>query len=116
MTLSKVIASAFLLTFSLPLAAQAQGIPGGAAHGAYVGERTAGPVGAVVGGAVGGVIGGIEGVLGTDRRYYDGSRVYVDGAPYAARPHRFKRSRHSHRMKRHRGARYSHVSRASRYR
>src|SRR5256885_10896228 len=40
-------------------AAQAQGIPGGAAHGFYEGNRRAGPVGAVVGGAVGGVIGGV---------------------------------------------------------
>lgn len=114
MTLSKVIASAFLLTFTLPLAAQAQGIPGGAAHGAYVGEQQAGPVGAVVGGAVGGVIGGIEGVLGTDRRYYAGP--YADAGPYAARPHRFKRNRYSHRMKRHRTPRYSQASRSSRYR
>lgn len=35
-----------------PLSAQAQGIPDGIQHGAFVGDQTAGPVGAVVGGAV----------------------------------------------------------------
>jgi hypothetical protein len=59
-----LIASAFIATFTVPLAAHAQGVPGGIAHGIYEGDRRAGPVGAVVGGAVGGVIGGIEGVLG----------------------------------------------------
>ena len=52
-----------------PLAAQAQGVPGGIAHGAYVGNQQAGPIGAVVGGAVGGVIGGVEGVLGIGPTY-----------------------------------------------
>jgi hypothetical protein len=55
-----------------PLAAQAQGIPDGVAHGAYVGNQDAGPIGAVVGGAVGGVVGGVEGLLGvgpTDTSY-----------------------------------------------
>jgi len=51
-----------LAAIATPLtAAQAQGIPDGAAHGAYVGNSAAGPIGAVVGGAVGGVIGGVEG-------------------------------------------------------
>ena len=59
-----LIASALVATFWAPLAAHAQGVPGGIAHGIYEGNRRAGPVGAVVGGAVGGVIGGIEGVLG----------------------------------------------------
>ena len=49
-------------------AAQAQGVPGGAAQGAREGERAAGPVGAVVGGVVGGVAGGVAGVLGVDQR------------------------------------------------
>jgi len=52
-----------------PLAAQAQGIPGGVTHGVYEGNRIAGPVGAVVGGAVGGVIGGVEGLLGVGPAY-----------------------------------------------
>ncbi len=59
-----LIATALVATFAVPLAAQAQGVPGGIAHGMYEGNRRAGPVGAVVGGAVGGVLGGIEGVLG----------------------------------------------------
>jgi hypothetical protein len=58
-----LIGSAFLAVLAMPLAAQAQGVPGGAAHGFYEGNRIAGPVGAVVGTAV-------EGVLGLDQRYY----------------------------------------------
>ena len=61
-----LIASVLVATLSGPLVAQAQGVPGGVAHGIYEGNRRAGPVGAVVGGAVGGVIGGIEGVLGVN--------------------------------------------------
>ncbi len=51
-----------------PLAASAQGVPGGVDRGAREGERAAGPVGAVVGGAIGGVVGGVAGVLGVDQR------------------------------------------------
>ncbi len=65
-----LIVSTFAAALVIPLAAHAQGVPGGAAHGFYEGSRIAGPVGAVVGTAVGGVIGGVEGVLGTDQRYY----------------------------------------------
>jgi hypothetical protein len=65
-----LIGSGFLAVLAMPLAAQAQGVPGGAAHGFYEGNRIAGPVGAVVGTAVGGVVGGVEGVLGLDQRYY----------------------------------------------
>ena len=54
--------------FALPLAAQAQGIPGGAAQGAQQGGEAAGPVGAAVGGVVGGVAGGVAGLLGADQR------------------------------------------------
>jgi hypothetical protein len=49
-------------------AAQAQGVPGGAARGAEDGERAAGPLGAVVGGVSGGVAGGVAGILGADQR------------------------------------------------
>lgn len=59
-----VLAGVFFALIAAPLAAQAQGVPGGAAHGFHEGNRIAGPVGAVVGTAVGGVIGGVEGVLG----------------------------------------------------
>ena len=54
--------------FALPLAAQAQGIPGGAAEGAQQGGEAAGPLGAAVGGVVGGVAGGVAGILGADQR------------------------------------------------
>jgi hypothetical protein len=57
-----------VVALSLTTTVYAQGIPGGVAHGASVGNYAAGPVGAVVGGVVGGVIGGVEGVLGVDPR------------------------------------------------
>src|SRR5215217_8291581 len=70
MNFKLVIAGAWLaMTLVAPVAAQAQGVPGGVAYGVYEGNRRAGPVGAVVGGAVGGVMGGVEGVLGVDRKY-----------------------------------------------
>jgi len=59
-----VFAGVIFTLIAAPLTAQAQGVPGGAAHGFHEGNRIAGPVGAVVGTAVGGVIGGVEGVLG----------------------------------------------------
>lgn len=78
-----------------PLAAQAQGIPDGIAHGAYVGNQDAGPIGAVVGGAVGGVVGGVEGLLGirpTDTSYgvAEPPRVYHPhhGMRHSRRIHR----------------------------
>ncbi len=52
----------------LPVAVQAQGVPGGVERGSREGERAAGPVGAIVGGVVGGVVGGGNGVLGIDAR------------------------------------------------
>jgi hypothetical protein len=70
MKMNLLIGSAFLAVLAIPLAAQAQGVPGGAAHGFNEGNRIAGPIGAVVGTAVGGVVGGVEGVLGLDQRYY----------------------------------------------
>src|SRR5277367_4644911 len=63
-----IIAAAFVAALLVPLTADAQGVPDGAAHGARVGEHDAGPLGAVVGGVVGGVIGGVNGVLGIDDR------------------------------------------------
>ncbi len=70
-----LFASVIVAAVAAPLAAQAQGVPGGFAHGAHEGYRIAGPVGAVVGAPVGGVIGGIEGVLGIGPTYYDAPRV-----------------------------------------
>ena len=63
-------AAVVIAAVTAPLAAHAQGVPGGFAHGANEGYRIAGPVGAVVGAPVGGVIGGIEGVLGVGPGYY----------------------------------------------
>jgi hypothetical protein len=85
-----LIASAVLATLAVPLAVHAQGIPGGAAHGIYEGNRRAGPLGAVVGGVVGGVIGGIDGILGVQhyQAYYSEPPAYSEPAPRPARRHR----------------------------
>ena len=48
MKMKLLIGSTLLAALAMPLAAQAQGVPGGAAHGFYEGNRIAGPVGAVV--------------------------------------------------------------------
>ena len=61
-------AAAIIVAVFLPVASQAQGVPGGVERGARDGERAAGPVGAVVGGVIGGVVGGVSGVLGVDER------------------------------------------------
>ena len=68
MTRTSVWTGVIVAMLALPVAAQAQGVPGGASHGFHEGNRIAGPVGAVVGTAVGGVIGGVEGVLGINQR------------------------------------------------
>ena len=61
-------AAVAVFALSLPVAIQAQGVPGGVERGARDGERAAGTVGAVVGGVIGGVVGGVTGVLGVDER------------------------------------------------
>jgi hypothetical protein len=61
-------AAAIAVSIFLPVAMQAQGVPGGVERGTRDGERAAGPAGAVVGGIVGGVVGGVAGVLGVDER------------------------------------------------
>jgi Protein of unknown function (DUF1236) len=61
-------AAALVGLFALPLAAQAQGVPGGAARGAEEGGQAAGPLGAAAGAVVGGVTGGVAGLLGVDQR------------------------------------------------
>jgi hypothetical protein len=60
--------TAVIFALAIPVAAQAQGVPGGIERGARDGERAAGPVGAIVGGTIGGVVGGVAGVLGVDQR------------------------------------------------
>jgi hypothetical protein len=64
-------AGVVIFAVAAPLSAQAQGIPGGVAHGASEGYRIAGPVGAIVGVPIGGVIGGVEGLLGITPAYYE---------------------------------------------
>ena len=60
--------AATIASFSLPMAAQAQGTVRGAAEGAEAGAAAAGPVGGVVGGAVGAAAGTVGGILGVDDR------------------------------------------------
>jgi Protein of unknown function (DUF1236) len=60
--------TALIAAVTIPVVAQAQGVPGGIERGSREGERAAGPVGGLVGGVVGGVIGGVNGVLGIDER------------------------------------------------
>jgi len=65
-----------LIVLAMPVAANAQGIIGGAQQGASQGARegnkAAGPVGGavggVVGGTVGGVTGGVKGALGVSNK------------------------------------------------
>jgi hypothetical protein len=89
-------------------AAHAQGIPGGAAHGFYEGNRRAGPVGAVVGGAVGGVIGGVEGVLGINHNYasQEGTTEFVEAPPPRVYRHRrhVRQAHHARHMRTHRSS------------
>src|SRR3569623_3427051 len=93
MKLKLIIAAACLA--ALPLSAQAQGVPAGAAYGFHEGNRMAGPVGAVVGTVVGGVPGGITGVFGVDPRAEE-----VRPAPVVYRHHP-RRVRHNIRHNRH---------------
>jgi hypothetical protein len=88
-----VFAGVLFALVAAPAVAQAQGVPGGAAHGFHEGNRIAGPVGAVVGTAVGGVIGGVEGVLGVNHRH----AAYSDNAD--APPPRSYRQRKAYRAK-----------------
>src|SRR5215212_9132027 len=76
-----VFAGVFFALIAAPLTAQAQGVPGGAAHGFYEGNRIAGPVGAVVGTAVGGVIGGVEGVFGINHRHAAYTTEFAEAPP-----------------------------------
>lgn len=87
--------AACLAVLALPVAAQAQGIPAGAAYGFHQGNHIAGPVGAVVGGVFGGVVGGVNGVFGIDPRQSDEVQPRrVVYHPRHVRVHR--RHRHHH--------------------
>jgi hypothetical protein len=87
----RILIASVIVVVAAPLAAQAQGVPGGFVHGVHEGYRIAGPVGAVVGGPVGGVIGGIEGVLGVNHAYQAPPRA----APKRAVRTRARKSRRS---------------------
>ena len=83
MTATKIICAALMLA-AAPVAAQAQGLVGGAEQGYRAGDRALGPVGGVVGGAVGAGVGTVNGALGIGpRRGYYGRRcVYRHGHRY----------------------------------
>ena len=83
-----VLAGVFFAMLAAPVTVQAQGVPGGAAHGFHEGNRIAGPVGAVVGTAVGGVVGGIEGALGINHRHAAYSTEYSEAPPPRSYRHR----------------------------
>ena len=87
-----LLAATAIVTMTSPLTARAQGIPDGITHGAYVGNNTAGPIGAVVGGAVGGIVGGFEGAFGVAPQY---AAYPIETAPPVH--HRPYRMRHSYR-------------------
>jgi hypothetical protein len=84
--------STFFVVLALP--ANAQGVPGGVAHGVHQGNRIAGPVGALWEVQLAEQIGGVEGLLGINHQY----RTY-----YAAprRSYRRKSARISVRYSRH---------------
>jgi hypothetical protein len=94
-----VFAGVILTLVAAPLTAQAQGVPGGAAHGFHEGNRIAGPLGAVVGTAVGGVIGGVEGVLGVRPAAYSHD---ADVPPRAYKQRKAKRAKAKHARRAHR--------------
>ena len=71
-----VLALAALTTVAMPMAAEAQGLVGGADQGYRAGDRALGPIGGVVGGAVGAGVGTVNGALGIGPRYRYGRRCY----------------------------------------
>ena len=92
-----VLAGVIFTLVAAPLTAQAQGVPGGAAHGFNEGNRIAGPVGAVVGTAVGGVIGGVEGVLGIRPAAYSGDADAPPPRAYKQRKAKRTKAKHARR-------------------
>ena len=67
------------VTLAVPMAAQAQGLVGGAEEGAARGSRDAGPIGGVVGGAIGAGVGTVNGALGIRPYYHHHRCVYRHG-------------------------------------
>jgi hypothetical protein len=109
-TMKLKILGVVLAVLGAPAMAQAQGVPGGAAHGFHEGGRIAGPVGAVVGTAVGGVIGGVEGVLGINQRHV-AHTDFVDAPPRTYRQRRAWRGKAKYSRRGHRAPRPGYVSR-----
>jgi hypothetical protein len=64
----KIGAALLALVITIPIAAYAQGVVGGAEQGSAAGAAAGGSIGAIVGGAVGAIEGGVAGVLGIDQR------------------------------------------------
>src|SRR4051812_27031919 len=102
-----------LFALALPLSAQAQGVPGGAAHGFHEGNRIAGPVGAVVGTAVGGVIGGVEGVFGVNHQHRAAYSDFEQAPPPRYRARKVYRAKVSHPRRVYRTSRATRVHRAA---
>ena len=65
----RIVALGALALLALPVAAEAQGLVGGAQNGYAAGDRALGPIGGVVGGAVGAGVGTVNGALGIRPRY-----------------------------------------------
>ena len=77
------IAFATLAVLAIPVAADAQGLVGGAEQGYRAGDNALGPVGGIVGGAVGAGVGTVNGALGIHPRYYRHHRcIFRHGRRY----------------------------------
>lgn len=78
------VALAAVLLAVMPVAADAQGLVGGAERGYNAGDRALGPIGGVVGGAVGAGVGTVNGALGINPRYrrYGRRCIYRHGHRY----------------------------------
>ena len=100
--MKRVLVGVLFALLAAPMAAQAQGVPGGAAYGFHEGNRIAGPVGAVVGTAVGGVIGGVEGVFGINHQHRAAYTEFEAAPPPRAYRYKVRRHKVSHRVRHHR--------------
>lgn len=85
MKIRYALAFGALALLASPIAADAQGLVGGARDGYDAGDRALGPIGGVVGGAVGAGVGTVNGALGIRPGYYRGGYrrcVYRHGRRY----------------------------------
>src|SRR6185295_17755488 len=102
--MKRVLAGVLFAILGAPMAAQAQGVPGGAAYGFHEGNRIAGPVGAVVGTAVGGVIGGVEGVFGINHQHRAAYSDFAEAPPPRVYRHKAWRGKMKHSRRAYRSA------------